>query len=127
VRAGAPGPYAVQAAIAAEHARAPEPEATDWSRIRRLYDWLAVVQPSPVVELNRAVAIAMADAPERGLEAMDEIEGLDDYQHYHSARADLFARIGRREESRAAYKRARELATNPVERRFLEGRLRELA
>jgi RNA polymerase sigma-70 factor (ECF subfamily) len=127
VRAGAPGPYAVQAAIAAEHARAPEPEATDWSRIRRLYDWLAVVQPSPVVELNRAVAIAMADAPERGLEAMDEIEGLDDYQHYHSARADLFARIGRREESRAAYERARELATNPVERRFLEGRLRELA
>jgi RNA polymerase sigma-70 factor (ECF subfamily) len=127
VRAGAPGPYAVQAAIAAEHARAPEPEATDWSRIRRLYDWLGVVQPSPVVELNRAVAIAMADAPERGLEAMDEIEGLDDYQHYHSARADLFARIGRREESRAAYERARELATNPVERRFLEGRLRELA
>ena len=127
VRAGAPGPYAVQAAIAAAHARAPEPEATDWSRIRRLYDWLAVVQPSPVVELNRAVAIAMADAPERGLEAMDEIEGLDDYQHYHSARADLLARIGRREESRAAYERARELATNPVECRFLEGRLRELA
>jgi RNA polymerase sigma-70 factor, ECF subfamily len=127
LRAGAPGPYAVQAAIAAEHARAPDPDSTDWSRIRHLYDWLAVVQPSPVVALNRAVAIAMSDAPERGLEVMDRIEGLDGYQHYHSARADLLARLGRREESSAAYQRALELAANPVERRFLESRLRELA
>jgi RNA polymerase sigma-70 factor (ECF subfamily) len=127
VRAGAPGPYAVQAAIAAEHARAQDPESTDWSRIRRLYDWLALAQPSPVVELNRAVAIAMSDAPERGLEAMDGIEGLEGYQHYHSARADLLARLGRREESSAAYERALEFASNPVERRFLERRLGELS
>jgi RNA polymerase sigma-70 factor, ECF subfamily len=127
LRAGAPGPYAVQAAIAAEHARAREAEATDWLRIRRLYDWLAVAQPSPVVELNRAVAIAMSDAPERGLEAMDQIEGLEGYQHYHSARAELLARLDRREESSAAYERALKLASNPVERRFLERRLRELS
>jgi RNA polymerase sigma-70 factor (ECF subfamily) len=127
IRASAPGPYAVQAAIAAEHARAGDPDATDWQRIRRLYDWLALVQPSPVVDLNRAVAIAMSDGAERGLAAMDEIEGLDGYQHYHSARADLLARLGRRAESSAAYERALELAANPVERRFLEGRLRELA
>jgi RNA polymerase sigma-70 factor, ECF subfamily len=127
LRASAPGPYAVQAAIAAEHARAPEPGATDWMRIRRMYDWLAIVEPSPVVELNRAVAIAMSDGPERGLAAMDGIEGLESYQHYHSARADLLARLGRREESTAAYERALELASNPVEQRFLERRLQELA
>jgi RNA polymerase sigma-70 factor, ECF subfamily len=127
LRAGAPGPYAVQAAIAAEHARAQEAEATDWSLIRRLYDWLAATEPSPVVELNRAVAIAMSEGPEQGLEAIDQIEGLDGYQHYHSARADLLARLGRREESGAAYQRALELASNPVEERFLRQRLDEVA
>jgi RNA polymerase sigma-70 factor (ECF subfamily) len=126
VRAGPPGPYAAQAAIAAEHAKAPDPGATDWSRIRRLYDWLAIAQPSPVVELNRSAAIAMSDGPERGLEAMDRIDGLDGYQHFHSARADLLARLGRTREAHAAYGRALELAANPVEQRFLRRRIDEL-
>ncbi len=122
-----PGPYALQAAIAARHAIAARAEDTDWAAILRLYDWLALVQPSPVVELNRAVALAIAEGPERGLEAIDRIEGLDAYQHLHSARADLLARLGRDAEASAAYGRALELATNPVERSFLDRRLAELA
>jgi RNA polymerase sigma-70 factor, ECF subfamily len=121
-----PGPYALQAAIAAQHAGAPSAEQTDWLRILAFYDWLAVVQPSPVVDLNRAVALAMVEGPERGLEAIDVIEGLDDYQHLHSARADLLAKLGRGGEAAAAYERALELAGNPVERSFLERRLSEL-
>jgi RNA polymerase sigma-70 factor, ECF subfamily len=122
-----PGPYTLQAAIAAEHARAARADDTDWQRIGRLYDWLAFVQPSPVVELNRAVAIAMVEGPKSGLERIDRIEGLDSYQHLHSARAELLRRAGRRDEALDAYRRALELAANPVEREFLERRLRELS
>jgi RNA polymerase sigma-70 factor, ECF subfamily len=121
-----PGPYALQAAIAAQHAGAPSAEQTDWRRILAFYDWLVVVQPSPVVDLNRAVALAMVEGPERGLEAIDVIEGLDDYQHLHSARADLLTKLGRGGEAAAAYERALALAGNPVERSFLERRLSEL-
>jgi len=121
-----PGSYTLQAAIAAEHAKAASAEDTNWRRIRHIYGWLAFVQPTPVVRLNRAVAIAMVDGPERGLEEMDRIEGLDGYQHFHSARADLLQRASRREDAAGAYRRALELATNPVERAFLERRLSEL-
>ncbi len=121
-----PGPYALQATIAVEHATARRPEDTRWARIRHLYDWLLLVQPSPVVELNRAVAIAMAEGPEAGLRAMEHIEGLDDYVHLHSARADLLRRLGRGEDAAVAYGRALELTASPVERSFLEGRLEEL-
>jgi RNA polymerase sigma-70 factor (ECF subfamily) len=122
-----PGPYTLQATIAAEHARAARAEDTDWSRIRHIYDWLAFVQPSPVVELNRCVAVAMVEGPEAGLELIDRIEGLDDYQHLHSARGDLLQRAGRRDEAAAAYRRALELAANPVERAFLQRRLTDCA
>ncbi len=118
-----PGPYTLQAAIAAEHAGAEAAEATDWARISRLYDWLALIQPSPVVDLNRAAAIAMLEGPERGLDLIDRIEGLDSYQHLHSARAELLRRVGRDDEALAAYRRALELATNPVERSFLADRV----
>ena len=120
--AGPPRPYALQAAIAAEHAGARTASETDWARIRRLYDWLAFVSPSPVVELNRAVAAAMAEGPERGLEMLERIDGLDSYQHYHSARGDLLRRAGRPREAARCYERALELATNPIERAFLERR-----
>ena len=121
------GAYCVQAAIAAEHARAPTAADTDWPRIRHYYDWLLAIQPSPVVELNRAVAVAMAERPERGLELIDRIAGLDTYLHLHTARADLLRRLGRSGEADAAYARACELAQNPVERAFLERRRAELA
>jgi RNA polymerase sigma-70 factor (ECF subfamily) len=125
VKAFPPGPYTLQAAIAAEHARASRAADTNWERIRHVYDWLAFVQASPVVELNRAVAIAMVEGPTRGLEEIDRIEGLDSYQHLHSARGDLLLRAGRRQEAESAFRRALELATNPVERAFLERRLEE--
>jgi RNA polymerase sigma-70 factor, ECF subfamily len=121
-----PGPYTLQAAIAAEHARAGRAEDTDWERIRHLYDWLAFIQPSPVVELNRAVAVAMVEGPEAGLERIDRIEGLDAYQHLHSARGDLLRRAGLSDDAAVAYERALELATNPVEREFLAHQLEEL-
>jgi len=119
MRFGRPGPYLLQAAIAAEHARGQ----TDWRRVARLYDELAARQPSPVVELNRAVALAMSEGPERGLELIDGIERLGRYHLLHAARADLLRRLGRRDESRAAYRRALELTSNPAERAFLERRL----
>ncbi len=122
-----PGPYLVQAAIAAEHAKAATADETDWARIRHLYDWLAAIQPSPVVELNRAVAVAMAEGPEAGLELIDALEGLDSYLHLHAARADLLRRVGRDDEARSAYESALDLVANPVERAFLEGRLRDLS
>ncbi len=128
-RLGPAGPYVLQAAIAGEHARAGAADETDWSRIASLYGLLAMAQPSPVIELNRAVALAMAEGPERGLEAMDDpalAEPLADYHLFWSARADLLRRVERREEATDAYRRALELATNPVERRFLEGRIAEL-
>ena len=113
--------YGLQAAIAAEHVA----DATDWAHVAALYARLAALDPSPVIELNRAVAVAMAEGPERGLALIDAIEGLDAYHLLHSARADLLRRLGRADESRAAYERALELTTNPVERDFLERRLRD--
>ena len=91
-----------------------------------LYARLARLDPSPVVELNRAVAVALAEGPERGLELVDRIDGLEHYHLYHAARADLLRRSGRRRDATAAYGRALELATNPVERRFLKRRLSEV-
>jgi RNA polymerase sigma-70 factor (ECF subfamily) len=115
-------PYLIQAEIAAVHTKDP----TDWRRVVALYDELVRVAPSPIVELNRAAAVAMAEGAERGLSLIDRIEGLDDYYLLHSARADLLRRSGRRSEASAAYRRALSLATNPVERSFLERRLREV-
>jgi RNA polymerase sigma-70 factor, ECF subfamily len=129
LRLAPPGPYALQAAIASEHARAVTTEATDWERVASLYERLAELQPSPVVELNRAVAVAMAFGPEPGLERIDRLAGegtLERYYLLHSARADLLRRLGRSGEAAASYHRALELATSPVERRFIERRLAEL-
>jgi len=117
-----PGPYQLQAAIAGLHS---EPE-TDWVEIALLYARLRELDPSPVVALNAAVAVAMADGPERGLELVEEARGLDGYHLWHAARADLLRRLGRDAEAAAAYKRAAELAPRPVERRFLERRLQEV-
>jgi RNA polymerase sigma-70 factor, ECF subfamily len=128
-RLGPPGPYVLQAAIAAEHARAETAAETDWSRIASLYGLLARAQPSPVIGLNRAAAVAMAEGPERGLELMDDrelSEPLASYQPFWSARADLLRRAGRTEEAMTAYEQALELTGNPVERRFIERRLSEL-
>ena len=116
----------IQAEIAAVHAHADRPADTDWARIVQLYDELVALAPSPVVELNRAAAIAMADGPDRGLTLIDRIEGLDDYYLLHAARADLLRRGGRHEEAAASYRRALQLATNPVERSFFERRLAEV-
>ncbi len=120
---GPAGPYTIQSRIAAAHAASAQTGQTDWPKIARLYAWLARFAPGPVVELNRAAAIAMAEGPEAGLARMDQIEGLDDYHPYHAARADLLERLGRRDEAEGAYRRALELATNPGERRLLERRL----
>ena len=119
-----PGPYQLQAAIAALHAQAGRAEDTDWTQITLLYAELARLHPSPVVELNRAVAVAMADGPAAGLALLDGLP-LEEYHLYHAARADLLRREGRAEESRQAYERARDLARNDAERAFLEGRLAE--
>jgi RNA polymerase sigma-70 factor (ECF subfamily) len=120
-----PGPYQLQAAIAALHARARAPGETDWTQIALLYGELARLQPSPVVELNRAVAVAMAEGPAAGLELLDDLP-LEGYHLFHSARADLLRREGRVDEARAAYERARELVTNEPERAFLARRIAEL-
>ena len=124
-----PGPYQLQAAIAAEHARAPHPEATDWTAIVAVYQRLLRMQPSPVVALNLSVAVAMADGPQAGLAMVERLAAsgaLDGYHLFHSTRADLLRRLDRREEAATAYRRALELATNPAERRFLERRLAEV-
>ena len=122
-----PGPYVLQAAIAAEHARAPTPEATDWRRIADLYELLARVAPGSVVALNRAVAAAMAEGEERGLELMEELDGeLERYYLLHSSRADLLRRLGRDAEAATAYSRALELTEQPTVRAFLERRLAEV-
>jgi len=124
------GPYTLQAAIAALHAEAPSAAQTDWRQIVGLYDVLARADPSPVVELNRAAAVAMRDGPEAGLALIDAIlqrGDLQDYQFAHSARADLCRRLGRLDEARTSYARALALARQEPERRFLERRLRELA
>ena len=123
------GAYTVQAAIAAVHATSASPDATDWSQIAVLYDALLAISPSPVVELNRAVAVAMRDGPEAGLGLIDAIlerNHLDAYHLAHAARADLLRRLGRREESRRAYERALALARQEPERRFLRMRLAQL-
>lgn len=123
------GPYTLQAAIAAVHAEAPAPDATDWPQIVGLYDVLVRVEPSPVVELNRAAAVAMRDGPAAGLSLVDAILArgdLADYQPAHAARADLCRRLGRSAEARAAYQRALALTSQEPQRRFLEKRLAEL-
>jgi RNA polymerase sigma-70 factor (ECF subfamily) len=122
-----PGPFALQAAIAAEHCKAAKAAETDWFQIVRLYDLLERVQPSPIVSLNRAVAIAMLDDPRAGLALMDALGGdLDEYHLLHAARADLLRRIGSTVEAAQSYERALVLVTNQSERRFLERRLREV-
>ena len=115
-----PGPYQVQAAIAALHAQAPRPEDTDWPEIATLYRVLKTMSPSPVIELNWAVAVAMADGPDAGLALMEPLaDYLDRYHLFHAARADLLRRSGRTSEAKAAYQRALELVTNPIEHKYL--------
>ena len=124
------GPYTLQAAIAAVHAEAPAADATDWAQIVGLYDVLLRVEPSPVIELNRAAAVAMRDGPAAGLELIDVILArgdLTDYQHAHSARADLLRRLGKNQEATGAYMRALELTVQGPERAFLESRIQELS
>jgi len=122
-----PGPFSLQAAIAAEHCRAPRAEDTDWPQIVRLYDRLARLAPSPIISLNRAVAVAMAEGPEPALTLIDSLASeLDSYHLLHAARADLLRRIGSKEEAAKSYERALALVTNESERRFLERRLREV-
>jgi RNA polymerase sigma-70 factor, ECF subfamily len=119
-----PGPYQVQAAIAALHARAPRPEDTDWPQIATLYRGLKTMWPSPVIELNRAVAVAMADGPDAGLALMEPLaDELERYHLFHAARADLLRRSGRSDEAKLAYQRALDLVTNPVERKYLVQRV----
>jgi RNA polymerase sigma-70 factor (ECF subfamily) len=126
---GRAGPYQVQAAIAALHDTAASAAGTDWREIAALYTRLAALAPSPVVELNRAVAIAMADGASAGLALLDPLatdERLATYGYFHAARADLLRRLGRRTEAVAAYRRAIELTTNQVERAFMTRRIHEL-
>jgi RNA polymerase sigma-70 factor (ECF subfamily) len=127
---GRVGPYTLQASIAAEHARAAEPRATDWARIVSLYTLLLQTTPSPVIELNRAVAVAMRDGPAAGVALIDAILArgeLSDYHLAHSARGELCRRMGNVAEARASWRRALELARQEPERRFLEARLTETA
>jgi RNA polymerase sigma-70 factor (ECF subfamily) len=123
------GPYQIQAAIAAIHADAPGPTQTDWAQIAALYEILATASPSPVVELNRDAAVAMAEGPERGLSLIDRpevAEALQEYRWFHAARADLLRRLARHEEAAIAYRRALELAANVAERAYLARRLAEV-
>jgi RNA polymerase sigma-70 factor, ECF subfamily len=129
IRRGPPGPYRLQACIAALHAVAPTAAATDWRRITLLYDQLMRVAGSPVVALNRAVAVAMVEGPAAGLALMDDLAAtgeLGGYHLLHAGRADLLRRLGRRPEAAAAYRRALDLTSNPVERAFLTRRLAEV-
>jgi RNA polymerase sigma-70 factor (ECF subfamily) len=129
MRRGPPGPYRLQACIAALHAVAPTAAATDWRRIAALYDRLMAVAGSPVVALNRAVAVAMVEGPAAGLALMDALAAsgeLDGYHLLHAGRADLLRRLGRTAEAAAAYRRALERTANPVERAFLSRRLAEV-
>jgi RNA polymerase sigma-70 factor (ECF subfamily) len=129
LREGATGVYALQAAIAALHARAPRAEETDWAQIARLYDALLRKQPSPVVELNRAAAIGMAEGPSRGLALMDQLEARGELAGYHllpAARADLLRRDGRFREAAEAYRNALALVSNDPERRYLSRRLAQV-
>src|SRR5262245_37673909 len=122
------GVYQLQAAIAALHAQAASPEATDWAEIAELYGALLRVHDTPVVRLNRAVAVAMAEGPEAGLRLIEDVAAeLADFHPLHAARAELMRRAGRRAESAAAYRRAIALCTNAVERRYLERRLTDVS
>jgi RNA polymerase sigma-70 factor (ECF subfamily) len=126
---GTPGPLALQAAIAAVHCRAARAEETNWREIVRLYDALALVQPSPVVSLNRAVAVAMAEGPQRGLDLMKELAAASDLENYHllhAARADMHRRLGSNPEAAEEYQKALALVTNDSERRYLEKRLKQV-
>lgn len=126
---GGLGPFALQAAIAAQHCQATQAEDTDWSQIVRLYDLLEIQQPSPIISLNRAVAVAMRDGAGAGLELIDALAStgeLDEYHLLHAARADLLRRVGSAAEAGKSYQRALALVTNDSERRFLESRLREV-
>src|SRR5207344_2719854 len=123
------GPFTLQAAIAAVHAEAPKAAATDWAQIVGLYDVLARANPSPVVELNRAVAVAMRDGPAAGLALIDAILArgdLADYHLAHSARADFCRRLGKTAEARSSYQRALALTQQEPERQFLQERIRQL-
>jgi len=125
-----PGPYALQAVIAAEHCKAARAEDTNWPRILQLYDLLARVRPSPVVALNRAVAVAMAQGPRAGLDILDELESsseLENFHLFHAARAELLRRMGSSAEAAVSYNRALALTSNESERRYLARRLREVA
>ncbi|WP_238393314.1 RNA polymerase sigma factor [Myxacorys almedinensis] len=125
---GGTGVYALQAAISALHCQAARAEETDWAQIVRLYEVLERLQPSPIVTLNRAVAIAMADGPQAAFGLIDRLAPeLDSYHLVHATRADLFRRIGALEEATQSYKRALELVTNDSERCFLERRSREVS
>jgi RNA polymerase sigma-70 factor (ECF subfamily) len=122
-----PGPYQVQAAISALHAEAPTAEATDWRQIAALYESLAAITPAMVVEVNRAVAVAMAWGPQAGLEMLLELEEqADGYYPYHAARADLLRRTGQREAAAEAYARAIALCSNRAEREYLQRRYEEM-
>jgi RNA polymerase sigma-70 factor (ECF subfamily) len=126
---GGPGPYALQAAIAALHCEAARAEDTDWPQILRLYDVLERLQPSPVVALNRAAAVAMVEGPGPALALLDALAAtgdLDRYHLLHAARADLLRRLSAPAEAARSYARALDLVTNDAERRFLERRLREV-
>ena len=126
LRAGA-GVYALQAAIAALHCQAARAEETDWAQIRQFYDLLERLQPSPIVSLNRAVAVAMADSPQVALGLIDQLAAqLDPYHLFHATRADFLRRIGAFNAAAQSYRRALELVTNDSERRFLERRLRQV-
>ena len=123
------GAYTIQAAIAAVHAQAQSPAATDWREIVARYDQLVRIQPSPVVHLNRAVAIAMRDGPEAGLTQIDAVleQGeLANYYLAHSARAEMYRRLGRTAEARSSYERALALTQQEPERQFLQARIRQL-
>jgi RNA polymerase sigma-70 factor, ECF subfamily len=123
------GPYTLQAAIAAVHGEARTPETTDWRQICALYAALLAMQPSPIIELNRAAAVAMYEGPAAGLSLIDALLARGELRNYyltHAARADLHRRLGHRQEARAAYEQARALAKSEPEQRYLDKRLREL-
>jgi RNA polymerase sigma-70 factor (ECF subfamily) len=126
VRRNQPGPYQLQAAIAAVHSAAPSAEATDWPRILALYDQLLAVYPTPVVALNRAVVVAEVDGPAVALALVEDLS-LDGHHLFHAIRADLLWRLGRREEAALSYRAALDCAENAAERAFLESALMRLS
>jgi RNA polymerase sigma-70 factor (ECF subfamily) len=127
LRRGRPGPYQLQAAVNAVHTDAASAEDTDWRQIAALYDQMYALTPTPVVALNRAVAVGERDGPAAGLAALEAVDGLASYHAYQAARADLLRRVGREAEAADAYRIAVELSTNPAERAYLAGRLSELS